>query len=171
MYTFFEQLTMVIQFTILGVFTSIMIDVCTLINFKNKIITYLLQIGFWIGITYIVTRAVLVISSGYLPIYTFLFFVCGYFIYKYLLKKEFLKGINKIIKISNNNKRRIITTLIPIEFFKVLKKSLQRILKLFKRVNRGLFKIIKKAFTRVLSPIIRIFKKRKLVEEPTVDVV
>ncbi|HHU56582.1 MAG TPA: hypothetical protein GXZ48_07910, partial [Acholeplasmataceae bacterium] len=89
-YTFFEQLTIAVKFILLGLFLSIMLDVLFVFNFKKKVLNIITQIIFWIILSYIICNAVLVISKGYLPIYTFLFFLLGYFIYIKLLKKDFI---------------------------------------------------------------------------------
>ena len=129
MYTFFEQLQMAVYFIILGFFAAIMIDACTYINFKSKIITYLIQIAFWVGITFVMMNAVMKISYGYIPIYTFLFFLIGFIIYKYLFRKELLKTINKIKSINATYRNRISTIILPKELWRFLLKVLKTILK------------------------------------------
>lgn len=137
MYTFFEQLQMAVYFTFLGFFMTVMIDVCTSINFKNKVLTYFLQIIFWVVITFVVINAVLKISFGYIPIYTFLFFLVGFYIYRYVFRKEFVGMIAKIKNVNLQYRKKYLPIIIPIELWNILIKALKRILKIiFKKKKK-----------------------------------
>lgn len=140
MYTFFEQLQMAVYFIILGFFAAVMIDTCTYLSFKSKIVTYTVQIAFWVGITFIMMNAVMKISYGYIPIYTFLFFLIGFIIYKYLFRKEFLKTVNNLTRVNKEYRTKMLAIILPKELWafimKLLKGSLKRILIKKKKVDK-----------------------------------
>ena len=99
-YTFYEQVIMSVKFILLGTFAGIMIDTSYELNFKRKIPNIIVQLVFWIIMTYVICQAVIVISNGYIPVYTFMFFIIGYAIYYYFLKKSYcllLRNIKKYI--------------------------------------------------------------------------
>lgn len=116
-YTFKEQLLMIIYFVILGMFLGIMFDLINLLFCKAKVINYIMQIACWSIVTIICVLSVDKISDGYLPVYVILFFVVGYLIYYYLLKKQFEKRINNIYK----HKQNIKNIILPTEIFGYIK--------------------------------------------------
>lgn len=135
MITVAEQIRMIVLFIILGIFMSIMIDVADVFRSKNKIITSFLQIVFWMGITFVVCKVVIVISKGYLPIYTFGFFLIGYFIYRFLLRKQFVAFVDKIKLKYNQRKKKAFNILFPNELFRQIKKIFKFVLVKIKRIK------------------------------------
>lgn len=124
-YTFYEQLVMIIYFIILGMFMSIMLDtIHTLFN-KIRITHYLLQIITWILISIVCIKSVDRISNGYIPIYIFLFFLIGYIIYHKLLSERYIKIILKI----KEYKQNIILAIFPITLYNYIIRNIKRILK------------------------------------------
>lgn len=122
-YTFYEQLVMIIYFIILGMFMSIMLDtIHTLFN-KIKITHYLLQIVLWIGLSIICIKSVDRISSGYIPIYIFLFFLIGYIVYNKLFSKRYIKIILKI----KCYKQNIILAIFPITLYNYIIRNIKKI--------------------------------------------
>jgi len=139
-YSFSEQVIMSVKFIVLGMFAGIMLDASYIWNFKKKIPNIIVQLLFWVIMTFIICRAVLVISSGYLPIYTFLFFLIGYSIYYYFLKKSYCKLLKDIKTGYHRNSKKIYNVIFPYQFFrfifKFLKKIFLRFMKLFKRKKK-----------------------------------
>lgn len=118
---------------------AIIIDLASSINFKKKYLTYIFQILIWLVNVYVVLKAVLSVSNGYLPIYTFLFFLCGYLIHCYFCKRAFLKTIEIIKTMYKNNRIKILTIIFPIELTRkilfIIKKLLKKIFKKKKIAN------------------------------------
>ncbi len=112
---------------------SIMIDICASITIKNKFINWIIQILFWLLNVFIVLKVVLSISSGYLPIYSFLFFIGGYLIYIYFIKKSFLKMIKNVKTGYRKSKKSIMAVILPITFAK-------KIFSIFKKIFKIIFK-------------------------------
>ncbi len=124
-YTFYEQLVMIIYFIILGMFMSIMLDtIHTLFN-KIRITHYLLQIITWVLISIVCIKSVDRISNGYIPIYIFMFFLIGYVIYSKLFSKRYIKIILKI----KTYKQNIILAIFPITLYNYIIRNIKRILK------------------------------------------
>lgn len=122
-YTFYEQLIMIIYFVILGMFMSIMLDtVHTLFN-KIKITHYLVQMVVWILISIVCIKSVDRISNGYIPIYIFLFFLIGYIIYHKLLSERYIKIILKI----KEYKQNIILAIFPITLYNYIIRNIKEI--------------------------------------------
>ena len=108
---------------------SIMIDLADLLRIRNKVITSLLQLFFWFSISIVVCKVVIVISKGFLPLYTFGFFLIGYIIYRFCLRKRFVRVIEIIRKKLQKTKSRVIKIIFPVELFRNIKKVLKKILK------------------------------------------
>lgn len=124
-YTFYEQLVMIIYFIILGMFMSIMLDtIHTLFN-KIRITHYLLQIITWVFISIVCIKSVDRISNGYIPIYIFMFFLIGYVIYHKFFSKRYIKIILKI----KTYKQNIILAIFPITLYNYIIRNIKRILK------------------------------------------
>lgn len=122
-YTFYEQLIMIIYFIILGIFMSIMLDtIHTLFN-KIKITHYLVQMVVWILISIVCIKSVDRISNGYIPIYIFLFFLIGYIIYHKLLSERYIKIILKI----KEYKQNIILAIFPITLYNYIIRNIKEI--------------------------------------------
>ncbi|HEY8444935.1 MAG TPA: spore cortex biosynthesis protein YabQ [Bacilli bacterium] len=156
-YPFFKQLEMAIKFILLGLFISIFLDVIAVFNFKKKIPQMIIQILFWIGMTFIICNAVLVISKGYLPIYTFLFFLLGYFLYILFLKKQFIKTLENIISFLRKNKEKILMYFFPLEVYKFIKKLI-----------KSVCKKIKKIYNKLITKIKSLFKSKKKEDEEAI---
>lgn len=140
-----EQLRIIILFIALGIFMSIMIDFIDLFRSKNKVLTFILQIVLWFIVAIIVCKFVLNISKGYLPIYTFLFFILGYIIYRYLFRKKLVVSFKKIKKVFLEKRGFFSMLLLPKELYKFILKTFK---KLFKRIK----------------PIIKRKKKEEIIE-------
>lgn len=118
-YSFKEQLLMIIYFIIVGMFIGIMFDTINLFFYKNKIINYIFQVLCWLVVTIICVISVDRISDGYLPVYIFFFFIIGYFIYSYIFKGRYKKRILYIKKY----KEKIKQIILPIELIALFKKK------------------------------------------------
>ena len=102
---------------------SIMLDtIHTLFN-KIRITHYLLQIVLWIGLSIICIKSVDRISSGYIPIYIFLFFIIGYIVYNKLFSKRYIKIILKI----KGYKQNIILAIFPITLYNYIIRNIKKI--------------------------------------------
>ena len=118
-YSFKDQLLMIIYFIIVGMFIGIMFDTINLFFYKNKIINYIFQVLCWLVVTIICVISVDRISDGYLPVYIFFFFIIGYFIYLYIFKGRYKKRILYIKKYKGKIKQIIL----PIELIALVKKK------------------------------------------------
>lgn len=118
-YSFKDQLLMIIYFIIVGMFIGIMFDTINLFFYKNKIINYIFQVLCWLVLTIICVISVDRISDGYLPVYIFFFFIIGYFIYSYIFKGRYKKRILYIKKYKGKIKQIIL----PIELIALFKKK------------------------------------------------
>lgn len=118
-YSFKDQLLMIIYFIIVGMFIGIMFDTMNLFFYKNKIINYIFQVLCWLVVTIICVISVDRISDGYLPVYIFFFFIIGYFIYSYIFKGRYKKRILYIKKYKGKIKQIIL----PIELIALFKKK------------------------------------------------
>lgn len=124
-YTFYEQVIMIIYFTILGMFISIMFDTINTLFSKIKISNYILQFISWIIITIICIKSINKVSNGYFPIYIILFFLIGYLIYRKFLSTYYIKTILKIKKY----KKIIILAIFPITLYNYTIKLIRKIIK------------------------------------------
>lgn len=124
-YTFQEQLIMIIYFVILGIFISIMFDTIQTFFNKIKIINYLLQFISWTIVNIICINAVNKISNGYVPIYIFLFFLLGYIIYNKLLSESYIKIILKI----KENRQNILLAIFPITLYNNIRRNISKKIK------------------------------------------
>ena len=122
-YTFEEQVIMMIYFIILGMFISMMFDTINIFFSKIKITNYILQFISWIFVTIICINYINKISNGYFPIYIILFFIIGYVIYSKLLNKHYLKILLKI----KANKQFILLALFPITLYNYIIKLIKKI--------------------------------------------
>ena len=112
-YTFNEQLVMIIYFIILGIFISIMFDTINIIFNKIKIVNYILQFISWMIITFICIKYIDKISNGYIPIHIPLFFLLSYFFYRKFLSDYYTKTLLKLIKY----KKIITLAILPITLY------------------------------------------------------
>lgn len=148
-YSFSEQVIISIKFIVLGLYIGIMMDTAYILNVSKKILNILIQILYWIVITYVSLKSVLSISNGYIPVYTFMFFIFGYAIYYYFLKKAYIKSLNDIKNKYTKNHRKIVGIVFPREVTRFIKRLTMRVLR---KINKRL----KKIFIR---------KRKKKVEE------
>lgn len=147
-YSFTEQVIMSVKFMMIGMFVGIMMDTAYILNFKKKLPNIIVQLGFWVIMTIIICTVMLRISDGYIPLYTFLFFIIGYSIYYYFFKKSYIKTLNKIKNIYNKNYRKALDVIFPREIFRFFGR-------LVKKICKKTLILIKLIFTR---------KKRKAVD-------
>lgn len=119
-YPFSEQIIMIINFLILGIFLSICLDTITILFSKNKIVHYLFQIISWIIVSIIGLRYVCKISEGYIPFYIILFFFIGYLMYVKICKKRYVKTLYYILK----NRKEIKLALFPVQLYNIIKSKL-----------------------------------------------
>ncbi len=124
-YTFNEQIIMVIYFIILGMFLSIMFDTINVLFNKIKISNYLLQFLSWIVVTLISIKYIDKISNGYFPIYIILFFLVGYMIYRKLLSDHYIKMLSKI----KEHKRIITLAIFPITLYNYIINIIRKMIK------------------------------------------
>src|SRR5690554_3396928 len=100
MISFREQVILIIYFLIFGMFLGAMFDILHYFLRRVKvkqIISYIIELIFWICMVIIACLYMLKVSEGYLTIYTFLFFFIGVVIYVYLLREDFKKNINSVV--------------------------------------------------------------------------
>lgn len=109
-YTFKEQLLIIIYFILIGMFLGIMFDIINSL-FNNSILNYIIQLIIWGIVSFLCLLVVDNICSGYLPFYFLLFFGLGFFIYYYLLRIRFITRLNYIKKYKKN----ILTCIFPID--------------------------------------------------------
>jgi len=143
--TLYEQIVIIIKFIILGIFVSLMMDIIDVFNFRKKVRNIIIQFMYWALVTYTVCEAVLVISKGYLPLYTFLFFICGYLIYRKLLKKQFVLTLTKIKETTIKNKKHLFS-------FFYSRPVIIAIIKLARKIKFFVKKLLKKIFKRRKKP-------------------
>lgn len=128
-YTFQEQLIMIIYFVILGIFISIMFDTIQTLFNKIKIINYLLQFISWTIVNIICINAINKISNGYVPIYIFLFFLLGYIIYNKLFSESYIKIILKI----KENRQNILLAIFPITLYNYIIRNISEKIKIISK--------------------------------------
>ncbi len=130
MFTIKEQVALIIYFLVFGVFS---ITVYTIFSFflnkfkVKKIISYPLELGFWIFLTYLAVKYLLKTTHGYLPLYGVCFYIIGIIIYLYLLDKMFKEDLERVyqfFKIFFQKSKKLWTdVLLPLEVFKIFKKN------------------------------------------------
>lgn len=97
MYTIVEQIAIIIYFLIFGIFSVTMYKMFGYFLNKlrvKKILAYILEIIFWIFLTFISCKYLLATVSGYLPFYGIVFYIGGIVIYFYLLDKKMYKDLD-----------------------------------------------------------------------------
>ena len=143
-YTFYEQVIMSVKFILLGTFAGIMIDTSYELNFKRKIPNIIVQLVFWIIMTYVICQAVIVISNGYIPVYTFMYFIIGYAIYYYFLKKSYCLLLRNIKKFYYRNYQRATAIIFPKQVTKLMLRLMKYIYNKIKKFFKSIFKRKKK---------------------------
>lgn len=123
-YTFNEQIKMIIYFIILGIFLSIMFDTINTLFNKIKLSNYILQFLSWIMVTIISIKYIDKISNGYFPVYIILFFLVGYIVYRKYLSKYYIKILLKI----KGYKRIITLAIFPITLYNYITNVVKNII-------------------------------------------
>lgn len=123
-YTFNEQIKMIIYFIILGIFLSIMFDTINTLFNKIKLSNYILQFLSWIVVTIISIKYIDKISNGYFPVYIILFFLVGYIVYRKCLSKYYIKILLKI----KGYKRIITLAIFPITLYNYITNVVRNII-------------------------------------------
>lgn len=130
-YTFKEQLLIIIYFIIIGMFIGIMFDIINCL-FDNNTINFIIQCILWIVVTIICILVVDNICMGYLPFYFLVFFILGYFLYYLFLKIRFMNKLMSFKKYQNI----ILNWLFPIDIIIYFKKLIKNIKKLIKNKKK-----------------------------------
>lgn len=147
MINFKEQVILIIYFLIFGMFLGAMFDILHyfLKRIKLKqIISYFIQLVFWMFMVVIICLYMLRISGGYFTIYSFLFFFLGIVIYNIFLRKNFLINLNRFatqsLKIYRRLKKIIIVIVFPKEVVIFFKRTALKFNKAFKLLFKKIFK-------------------------------
>ena len=117
-----EQIKIIILYIIFGTFIGITFDSLKILTFNNRtkrmqIISYIIEVIYWIVITYICALFIIKNTSIYITVYSILFFVIGIFIYYSILQKSYNKNFTHIKKYCKDIITKIIPLLLPLELF------------------------------------------------------
>lgn len=117
-----EQIRIIILYILFGIFIGITFDSLKMLTFNNKtkrmqIISYIIEVIYWVVISYICALFIIKNTSIYITVYSILFFVIGIFIYYSLLQKSYNKNFTYIKKYCKNIISKIIPLLLPLELF------------------------------------------------------
>lgn len=146
-YSFYEQLIMIIYFILYGIFLIISYDILNyyLAKIKSKYLYHAIEVAFWVIMIFISLIFMQRISKGYIPLYTFLFFIVGIIIYITFIQESFIQDLTRFDLIISKILVKIIKVLWYIIFpIEVLKKTSQIFKKLVKKFVRSIKKIFKK---------------------------
>lgn len=129
-----EQLKLIILYILLGIFSTICFDTFRFFIFSNKskkrlILSYLLEILFWIFIIYINYIFIINNTSEYITIYSILLLFFGVFLYYTFIQDSYRI---RLIFIKSKGKKIIIflyPLLLPIDLIKWIIKKLKNIVK------------------------------------------
>lgn len=150
--SFYEQLVLIIYFTFFGMFLIISYDVLFFYFDKCKLKVYLRHIIeslYWVIMIIISCFFMLRTSKGYLPLYTFLFYLTGIIIYLAFFKKSFLNDYSLFDKVIS----KIITKLFKFIKYIFFPKEVYLVIK---KIMKKIFFKVKKQFSR----FIKIFKAK-----------
>ena len=112
-YTFFDQCKMMLYFLIIGIFLGIMWDIIHILFSKNIISDYLIQFSCWLVVILVILKSIDSVSWGYISIYTFMFFIIGYYVYIKLLS-----GYNrKVLQIIKEKSKGFLLALFPVSLY------------------------------------------------------
>lgn len=112
-YTFFDQCKMMLYFLIIGMFLGIMWDIIHILFSKNIISDYLIQFACWLVVILVILKSIDSVSWGYISIYTFMFFIIGYYVYIKLLS-----GYNrKVLQIIKEKSKGFLLALFPVSLY------------------------------------------------------
>lgn len=146
MYTFYEQLVMIIYFILYGMFLIISYDILNYYLNKlviRKLIYYLVEAIYWVVIIIISLLFMLRVTKGYIPLYTFLFFIVGIIIYLLYIQKSFLVDLKRFDLIFSKILVKIIKVIwnfiFPKEVFFSFKKLFKKIILKTKNAFKKIF--------------------------------
>ena len=96
-YSFYEQLIMIIYFILYGIFLIISYDILNyyLAKIKSKYLYHAIEVAFWVIMIFISLIFMQRISKGYIPLYTFLFFIVGIIIYITFIQESFIQDLTR----------------------------------------------------------------------------
>lgn len=113
MITALEQLKIIFLYILLGLFVSSTFDSFSfLVQSFKQIFKYILELIYWLLVTYISVSFIIKNTAHYVTLYSILFFIIGVFIYYCLISKHYLKHLN-ILKSSG---KKMILFLYPLLF-------------------------------------------------------
>lgn len=136
MYTFTEQLIMIIHFVLLAFGSSILYDSTCFFTDKLKLwAKYLLEFIFWLSLTIIDILYILKVTDGYIPIQAYGFFLLGIFIYYHFFHKLHYQTLLNIQRLWRKKiKKIVIILIIPKEVFHFIASANPIVL--FKKIKR-----------------------------------
>ena len=138
---------MIIYFILYGIFLIISYDILNyyLAKIKSKYLYHAIEVAFWVIMIFISLIFMQRISKGYIPLYTFLFFIVGIIIYITFIQESFIQDLTRFDLIISKILVKIIKVLWYIIFpIEVLKKTSQIFTKVVKKFVRSIKKIFKK---------------------------
>lgn len=97
MYTISEQIEIIVYFLIFGIFSVTMYRIfCYYLKRLKikKVLSFVFEFIFWIFLTLISCKYLLISVSGYLPLYGIVFYIGGIVIYFYLLDKKMYENLD-----------------------------------------------------------------------------
>lgn len=97
MYTIGEQIEIIVYFLIFGIFSVTMYRIfCYYLKRLKikKVLSFVFEFIFWIFLTLISCKYLLISVSGYLPLYGIVFYIGGIVIYFYLLDKKMYENLD-----------------------------------------------------------------------------
>lgn len=132
----FNQLLIIIHCFIIGLFLGVTYDSLSIIlKKKNIIIRYLIELGYWFLIVYLITKYIINNINYNIRIYTIVFFIIGILLYYFFLAKKHRNTLYYIIIFCKVKLIPFIKkTLLPIELILFLKPKLKK-LKIRKHKN------------------------------------
>lgn len=130
-YTFKEQLLIIIYFILIGMFLGIMFDIINCL-FENNILNCIIQLIIWGIVSFLCLLVVDNICSGYLPFYFLLFFGLGFLLYYFLLRIRFIEKLNHIKKY----KKSILICLFPIDVCTFCIAKIKKLKKIIKKKKK-----------------------------------
>ena len=140
-YTVKEQAILMLYSVILGAGIAIIYDVfCFYTERLKKWFRYIVELLLWLFLTFIASRYMLINSKGYLPIYTFGFFIIGIVLYYMFLAKDFkirFRKLNEYLyKLYKRIRRTVFIIIIPKEVFTYLYYKIKRLFKRKRKKNK-----------------------------------
>ncbi len=116
-----EQLKIIFLYILLGLFVSTTFDSFSfLVKGIKLIFKYILELIYWILVTYISVSFIIKNTAHYITLYSILFFIIGVFIYYCLISKHYLKHLNILKSSGKKIVLFLYPILFPLEIWKVL---------------------------------------------------